>query len=410
MKICLVSQEYPPETAHGGIGSQNFNKARALARLGHEVHVLSAANVRGADRRTETADGITVHRITPPGAVFPVNQPPTYWIGYSWEVFRHLGDLKRETAFDVIDFAEYGAEGFAYQLDRSSWNWVPIVVQLHGPLAMFVERIGWPERESDFARVGAFVEGESIRHADALMACSTNIADFVAQQYDIDRATIDVVHCGVDADTFLPTNRDRSPSAPIVLFVGNLAGNKGIHTVFNAVLNVRARYPNIRLQILGKGDPALVRRFQQQAAAAGAEQNIEFAGFVADRGALPQFYRDATVFCSPAQHEVGVANVYIEAMSCGCPVIAANTGGAPEAVLDGVCGLLVPPGDIDAMTRALDRVLGDSAFSRRLGEGGRRRVNEYFAMDKYIQRVLATYEKAIVRSHKKLRSIQELGL
>lgn len=411
MKICLVSQEYPPETAHGGIGSQNFNKARSLVKLGHEVTVLSAAGKVGADRRTEHADGITVHRIATPGTAFPVNHLQTYWVGYTWEIFRHLSDLLRETKFDLIDFAEYAAEGFAFQLDRASWNWVPVVVQLHGPVAMFSERIGWPERGSSFARVGACMEGESIRLADGLMACSANIADFTSGYYQIDRAAIDVVHCGVDSDAFSPGNRHAlPPGPPTVLFVGNLAENKGLNTVFQAVLNARAKFPDVVLRILGKGDTDLVKSFEQKAAAAGASKNIQFAGFVSNRADLPRYYREATVFCSPAQHEVGVANVYIEAMGCGCPVIAANTGGAPEAVTDGVSGFLVPPGDVAAMTRALETVLADRALRRRMGEAGRRRVDEYFAMDKYIGRVTSTYEKALGRSAEKRRQLEERGL
>jgi len=66
-------------------------------------------------------------------------------------------------------------------------------------------------------------------------------------------------------------------------------------------------------------------------------------GFVADRSRLPDYYRRAHVLACPAYHEVGVANVCVEAMACGCPVVACNTGGAPEAVLHGDSGFLVPP-------------------------------------------------------------------
>jgi len=63
MKICLVSQEYPPETAWGGIGTQTWIKARALARLGHDIHVLSRAANEGPELRTEIAAGVIVHRM-----------------------------------------------------------------------------------------------------------------------------------------------------------------------------------------------------------------------------------------------------------------------------------------------------------------------------------------------------------
>ncbi len=154
MRICLVSLEYPPETAHGGIGSQTWTKARELTVLGHEVHVLAGAARPGEDLVSGRRDGVIVHRVQPPDHSFPVYRPVPFMIGYSWAVYRALHRLTRERLFDVVDFAEYGAEGYAYQLDRSGPNWMPVVVQLHGPLSMFGERIGWPDTDSDFFRIG----------------------------------------------------------------------------------------------------------------------------------------------------------------------------------------------------------------------------------------------------------------
>jgi len=133
---------------------------------------------------------------------------------------------------------------------------------------------------------------------------------------------------------------------------------------------------------------------------------VELVGFVTDRDSLPELYRTATVFASPARHEVGVANVYVEAMACGCPVVAATTGGAPEAVLHGESGLLVNPGDVEETAAALDRVLGDPALRERLSRGARRRAEDYFATEHYVRRVLAGYERAIERSRERLRCLE----
>jgi glycosyltransferase involved in cell wall biosynthesis len=399
MNICLVSQEYPPETARGGVGTQTWNKARALAALGHTVHVLSCAAGPGPDDRTESDGGVTVHRMQPPGEEFPVYTTPAYWLGYSWLVLRRLHRLMGAVALDVIDFPEYGAEGLAYQLDRTEWNWVPVVVQLHGPLAMFVEHIGWPERGSDFHRLGTAMEELCVKRADALMACSANIADLTAGFYGVPRESIDVVHCGVDAEAFRPAARGEG-GRPTVLFVGNIVGNKGVEVVFEAVLRLRARRPDIRLQVVGDCG-GLALELQERAAREGAEGNVDFTGFVG-RAGLPALYQAAQVFCSPAQYEGGVANVYLEAMACACPVVASTAGGAPEAVADGETGLLVPPDDVGAVARALDQILGDGPRRRRMGEAARRRVEDYFAMDKYIARVLTIYQKAIDRSRRAL--------
>jgi glycosyltransferase involved in cell wall biosynthesis len=410
MRICLVSQEYPPDTARGGIGTQTWNKAHALARLGHSVHVLSCAARSGPDVTTVNEGGVTLHRMQPPGQEdgrgLPIYNPATYSVGYTWNVLRQLYRLTRTTNFDVIDFPEYGAEGFAYQLDRTPWNWVPVVVQLHAPLAMLAEYLHWPAKDSDLYRVGTFMEGISIERADSLMACSANIADFTAAFYGIGRDRVDVVHCGVDAETFRPGDgQERAGDRPTVLFVGNIANNKGISEVCRAVLNLRSSYPNIRLQILGTGDSDAEEDLRRWVRAAGIERNVEFHGFV-ERERLPEFYRGANVFCSPAHHEGGVANVYLEAMACGCPVVASVAGGAPEAVIDGETGFLVPPRDDGAVSEALNRILGNDSLARQMGVAARKRIEQYFAMDKYVLRVLRNYHKAIECSRKKLDSLK----
>jgi glycosyltransferase involved in cell wall biosynthesis len=412
MNICLISEEYPPDTARGGIGTQAWNKSEALARLGHEVHVLSCAAHAGnaPDLVTRMEGSVAVHRMQPPaeepGREFPVFEQAAYSLGYTWSIARHLHHLMEASPFDVLNFPEYGAEGFAYQLNRSRWNWAPVVVQLHGPLAMFSERIGWPPQDSEHYRVGTYLEGASIRWADALMASSANIADFTSDFYGVPRESIGVVHCGIDASVFHPPPNGEVPPRPTVLFAGNIAPNKGASTVFEAVLRLRKRFPNILLRILGKGDDRLAAEFGRRARSEWAAENREILGFVGERSALPDIYRRATVFCSPAHHEVGVANVYVEAMACGCPVVASVTGGAPEAVDDGESGLLVRPRDVDATAAALEQILANPELRARMAAAGRRRVEDYFAQDRYIARVLAVYEEGIERGGERLAKLE----
>jgi glycosyltransferase involved in cell wall biosynthesis len=183
-----------------------------------------------------------------------------------------------------------------------------------------------------------------------------------------------------------------------VLFVGNVAANKGVMTACEAVLSLRERHPGLRLQILGTGDDDLIHDLQERARRENAADSIEVHGFVSVRERLPAFYRAADVVCSPAVHEVGVANVYIEAMAAGCPVVAADSGAAPEAIVQRETGLLVPPDDVGATAAALHEILADAGLRERLGAAGRRRAEEYFAMDHYVARVLASYQRALVRS------------
>lgn len=398
MRICLISLEYPPETGWGGVGTQTWVKARGLARLGHEVHVLACSADDRPELRSETHGGITVHRLHPPGYEFPVYGKPLWLVGYTLAVAGALHDLMERQRFDVLDFPEFGGEGFAYQLDRTRWNWAPVVVQIHGSMAMFVEHMGWPERGSHLHEVGGFLEAFSLRNADAIMACSSSAADIVARGYGLDRGGIDVVHCGVDTSVFHPAAEgNRLADRPTVLFVGRLVGNKGAETIAEAGFLLRKKYPDIRLVFVGEGS-SVPERIRERATAEAAEAIIELPGFV-PLAELPAHYRAAHVFCSPATYE-GFGQTAIEALACGCPAVVSDAGGGAEAVIDGETGFVVPPGDVAATARALDAILGNAALRGRMSAAAVARVAECFAMDRYIGRVLAVYEKAIARSRR----------
>src|SRR3954447_15098594 len=168
MRVCLVSQEYPPGYV-GGIGTQTWVKARGLRGLGHDVEVLTAGEESmpaGGPLSTRTDEGIAVHAVRPPGADFPVEGDAAYWLGYTWAIRGALRTLSERGSFDVVDFPDYGAEGLAYQLDRPEQDETAVVVHLHGSLGMFSERLGWPPPEDPLLRVGGAMEDTSIATAD----------------------------------------------------------------------------------------------------------------------------------------------------------------------------------------------------------------------------------------------------
>src|SRR5262245_57302822 len=120
MRTALVSQEYPPETAHGGIASQTHAKAHGLAALGHEVHVLS----HSLDRtRHESFDGpVHVVRVPSGDARLTLHTEIARWLTYSTEIASALAELHARAPFDLIDFPEWGCEGYVHLLNRPGWN------------------------------------------------------------------------------------------------------------------------------------------------------------------------------------------------------------------------------------------------------------------------------------------------
>src|SRR5207302_5920060 len=143
--------------------------------------------------------------------------------------------------------------GFIYQLDAPQYHRIPIVVMLHGSLAMFTERIGWPERESTLYRFGSFMEEAVINRADLLAAASRNIAAFWASKLNKPLDEIVVFHTAVDANVFSPSPA-RKHERPTILFVGRIDGAKGVLAVAEAIVRLRSKYPNILFRLVGTGD------------------------------------------------------------------------------------------------------------------------------------------------------------
>jgi len=397
MRICLVSQEYPPGHV-GGIGTQCRVKALGLAARGHDVEVLTGGQSSGPALLSREDRGVAVHELRTPGGPFAVYRTETYWLGYSWAVLGALRSLTDERPFDVIDFPDYGAEGFAFQLDRREEDQTALVVHLHGSLSMFAEQIGWPERHESLYRVGTFMEDLSIESADALIAASRSIAELAAIRYGIPLERIEVVEGAIDTEAFSPARERTAQDSEqlTLLFVGDVEASKGVQTVLEAFIGLAGRYPGLSLVIAGSADPGTVQEMSDMAASAGAGERLKMLGFV-EHEDLPELYRSADVFAAPSDYEGGLGMVYLEAMACGLPAVALAAGGAAEAIAHEQTGILLERGDVRETMAAIEQLVSDGELRARMGVAGRQRVRERFGMDRYAARVAGAYELAVQR-------------
>jgi len=174
---------------------------------------------------------------------------------------------------------------------------------------------------------------------------------------------------------------------PLVLSVGRFHEQKDQETLLRAWRIVAGSHPDALLAIVGSG--GLAGRLRELAAADGTSRSIRLVG---PRAALAEAYVDADVFALSSRWE-GLPYVILEAMAYGLPVASTNVDGIPEAVVDGVSGVLVPPRDPVALGRALEGLLSDPALRRRLGEAGRERVAGQFSLDRMIARITEVYRE-----------------
>jgi phosphatidyl-myo-inositol dimannoside synthase len=260
----------------------------------------------------------------------------------------------------------------------------PFVVMLKGIIAdeLRNER-GWVRF---LLGIQARWERSNTERADLVVVPSRYSAQVVAEVYGVPPARVAVVPEGLD----LAEWRARFAAAaraehaePTVLAVGRMYPRKRFVDLLEAAARLRTEHPAARFRIVGKGPEwdTVVRAH----GALGLAGTVTLLGDVT-RDQLAAEYARADGFCLPSVQE-GFGIVFLEAMAAGLPIVACRAAAVPEVVLDGETGILVPPRDPDALARALGDVLARRDWARRLGEAGRRRVEE-FSLERVARRFL----------------------
>ncbi len=195
-------------------------------------------------------------------------------------------------------------------------------------------------------------------------AISESTADDLAAR-GIPRETIRVIHPGVRSEMFTPDPSMRA-AAPLFVYLGRLKRYKGVDLVIRAF--ARLAHPEARLHIAGTGDHRAA--LERLAASLDLGERVSFLGFIAEEDKLELLRRAwALVFASPKE---GWGMTNLEAAACGTPVIASDSPGLRESVVDGKTGLLVPHGDLGAMVAAMQGIAASPDRVRTMGEHGRR--------------------------------------
>lgn len=183
----------------------------------------------------------------------------------------------------------------------------------------------------------------------------------------------------------LTTRYDLPADAPVVAMAAQFIPRKGHAVLLAALPQMFAAVPQARVLLFGQGP--LQARIAEQAAR-------DFDGRVLSPGfepALATLLPGLDLLVHPALAE-GLGVILLQAGAAGVPAVATAAGGMPEVVRDGQTGLLVPPGDADALAAALIRLLREAPLRRRLGEAARRHVQAHFSIEAMVAGNLAVYE------------------
>jgi 1,4-alpha-glucan branching enzyme len=226
------------------------------------------------------------------------------------------------------------------------------------------------------------------RRATALLlstpAAAASIHDLAASS-----SRIHMLPYGVDTEQFTPSP-DSPTAAPEILFLGSLTRRKGIMTLLEAFDAVIRRVPQCRLRIAGAGPEEGAIR--QLLAASPWRSSVELAGRVA-RPFVPELLRRCSVLCVPSLGEP-FGLVALEAMASGKPVVGTDAGGLAH-LIPARGGRKVPPGDGEALAKALVELLESPALCSDMGKFNRALVESSYSWESIIQRLEAIYHQIV---------------
>jgi glycosyltransferase involved in cell wall biosynthesis len=433
----LFASEYYPPFAPGGAEWSTAAWAAALTRRGHPVVVVTPNY--GAPAREER-DGVTVARVPFPLRLRAGQGEASWLVHRNGLFYRYFGwHIRRAAAATGAGLIHaHGKAALVAGLRAGERLGVPVVATIRDagllcPLGFctmfettrkifdcttaqyetrcvpyFLEhyhaaagplrrawlqaslRLGWRDQQARF---------QALARADAVVGVSRGILDIYPERL-VGGGRGAVVHTLPPAIE-MPSPADAAGArgrlgigpGPLVLYAGKLSPGKGTPVLAAALPEIRRAVPGARFAFAGKGETA-----------PPAAPDVHVLGSVAQRD-LFALYAAADVVVVPSVWPEPLSRVLLEAMQLGRPVVATRVGGTPEAVDDGVTGLLVERSDATGLARAIIELLRDPERRAKMGAAARERARETFREERIVDAPLDVYRAAASRRAARLQQV-----
>jgi len=379
MKICYISNEYPPETGYGGIGTYTKNIAEGIASLGHEVHVIcrSLSN----EKIIQKLGKITVHRTLqgnyplPQGKLWYLFRRFCYsnfshslvrlaWAKQAWHAFNEI-----QEHFDIIEFPECGAEGYYFKNYKNAKK----VVRLHTPWGLVVNLDNLKEKYSDTFLI-SLLEKLSAKSADGVTSPSNSLSLFIKRKWRIKDIIV--------FPNPIPVSEYSITSGNDCIYTGRIERRKGIHILLSAYSILCKEMELPLLRIIGRPYGVLKDGMEYGTYIEKMIKDLKLGNKViwikgTDHSSIKKYLAMSKIAIFPSLWD-NLPYSCIEAMASGCAVVASKCGGFTEIIKHNETGMLFEPQNVLQLSQILRMLFKDNGLAKRLGEKSRLEVIEKF--------------------------------
>jgi glycosyltransferase involved in cell wall biosynthesis len=392
LNICLVSREFPPDTAFGGIATYSLDTARILRTQGHNVTVVSQSL---KSSYITDIQGVQVHKVKIPYPFSSYACLPIFILAYNILIFRHILKLHRQSSFDLIDVPDHLAEGLFTLLIPD----MPVITRLHTPYSLLVNMGLNNYRKGVSYELIKFFEGIALRRSNAIYAPSMDLVRYCNNLFNIEDIALEVFGYPLDLSLFSPAPKAVSLPPKRILFLGRLEQRKGIETMAAAFPEIYSQYPDVSLTLVGNDTPNIFgfssgREYLQNIfRSARCLDAVSFLDSV-PLSELPSLIHSYDIIWIPSLYD-NFPLTCLEAMACGKPVVVSNAGGLPEMVKHGETGLVFRTGDAADLAQKTKILLSSPELVLTLGHNARLYCEKNYTDEVIYKKNMQLYQKAI---------------
>jgi glycosyltransferase involved in cell wall biosynthesis len=404
LKICLLTYRGNPTCGGQGVYIKHLSKA--LVDIGHSVDVISGPPYPHLDPKVKlhklpSLDLYNPEHLFRPKRISDLARPINMYeflnvctgsfpepFTFGERVYSYL--KKHRKNYDIV----HDNQCLSYGIGRLARKVMPTIVTIHHPITVD-QMEDYKVAKTLYQKYRVFrwysfirMQMKVARKFSHIVTVSEFTKKDIAKEFSLDENIFRVVHNGINNEYFYPVQNGPRPENSIIVTNSADTPLKGLNFLLEAVAQIRQKQP-VKLTVIGQ--PKKNGIIENLVAKLGVSDFVHFTGRIANEE-FADYYAKATVAVVPSLYE-GFGIPAAEAMACGVPLITTSGGALPEVV--GNAGMIVPPADTSALTKAITHLLNNPDERAKYAKAGLKRVNSVFSWPKAAEEVVEVYREAI---------------